>query len=96
LGFFLTLKKLSFKVKPSVTQLLTTSHVVRWSFLSLQVLQASTEVPIDPENELIYEKDLKIPEEITNGSDPTKDDSSPAYLAVLSATPSRLLKSAIL
>jgi hypothetical protein len=54
-----------------------------------------TEVPINPENEPIYEKNLKIPKKITNGNDPTKDNSSLAYLAALFATLSRLLKSAI-
>jgi hypothetical protein len=86
LGFFLTLKKPSFRVKPSVTQLPTTSHVVRWFLPSLQVLQASTEVPIDPEEEPIYEEDLEVPEAVI------EENSSPA---VSSAILSRLLKSAI-
>jgi hypothetical protein len=81
------LKKPSFRVKPSVTQLLTTSYVVRWSLLSLQVLQASTEVPIDLEEELIYEEDLEVPEAVIEEN---------SYPAVLSATLSRFLKSAIL
>jgi hypothetical protein len=91
LGFFLTLKKLFFRVKLFVTQLSTTFHVIRWFFLSLQVLQASTEVLIDPEKEEpIYEEDLEVPEAVI------KENSSPAYPAVLFTTLSRFLKSAIL